>query len=199
MTDAEKALRSATVDLSRAGARFALVGGLAVSARTEPRFTRDVDLAVAVDSDAEAEGLVRTLQESGYATLAVLEQAKTGRLATVRMSQPRTVEPQGIVDLLFASSGLEPEIVSAASPLAIVRGLDVHVAQRGHLVALKVLARDDDRRPQDRLDLLALLRGIDSAELSRAREGIVLIAQRGFDRDKDLQTELERALAEANR
>ncbi|MFL5362330.1 MAG: nucleotidyl transferase AbiEii/AbiGii toxin family protein [Myxococcales bacterium] len=199
MTDAEKALRSTTVDLSRAGARFALVGGLAVSARTEPRFTRDVDLAVAVDSDAEAEGLVRTLQESGYATLAVLEQAKTGRLATVRMSQPRTVEPQGIVDLLFASSGLEPEIVSAASPLAIVRGLDVHVAQRGHLVALKVLARDDDRRPQDRLDLLALLRGIDSAELSRAREGIVLIAQRGFDRDKDLQTELERALAEANR
>ncbi|MFL5419697.1 MAG: nucleotidyl transferase AbiEii/AbiGii toxin family protein, partial [Myxococcales bacterium] len=115
MTDAEKALRSATVDLSRAGARFALVGGLAVSARTEPRFTRDVDLAVAVDSDAEAEGLVRTLQECGYATLAVLEQAKTGRLATVRMSQPRTVEPQGIVDLLFASSGLEPEIVSAAS------------------------------------------------------------------------------------
>jgi len=199
MTDAEKALRSATVDLSRAGARFALVGGLAVSARTEPRFTRDVDLAVAVDSDAEAEGLVRTLQESGYATLAVLEQAKTGRLATVRMSQPRTVEPQGIVDLLFASSGLEPEIVSAASPLAIVRGLDVDVAQRGHLVALKVLARDDDRRPQDRLDLLALLRGIDSAELSRAREGIVLIAQRGFDRGKDLQTELERALAEANR
>ncbi|MFL5393406.1 MAG: nucleotidyl transferase AbiEii/AbiGii toxin family protein, partial [Myxococcales bacterium] len=195
MTDAEKALRSATVDLSRAGARFALVGGLAVSARTEPRFTRDVDLAVAVDSDAEAEGLVRTLQECGYATLAVLEQAKTGRLATVRMSQPRTVEPQGIVDLLFASSGLEPEIVSAASPLAIVRGLDIDVAQRGHLVALKVLARDDDRRPQDRLDLLALLRGIDSAELSRAREGIVLIAQRGFDRDKDLQTELERALA----
>jgi hypothetical protein len=62
-----------------------------------------------------------------------------------------------------------------------------------------VLARDDDRRPQDHLDLLALLRGIDSAELSRAREGIVLIAQRGFDRGKDLQTELERALAEANR
>lgn len=163
MTEAEKALRSATVDLSRAGARFALVGGLAVSARTEPRFTRDVDLAVAVDSDAQAEGVVRTLQECGYATLAVLEHEKTGRLATVRMSQPRTLEPQGIVDLLFASSGLEPEIVSASSPLAIVRGLDVDVAQRGHLVALKLLARDDDRRP-----LLALLRGIDPTELERA-------------------------------
>lgn len=29
------------------GADFALVGGIAVSARTEPRFTRDLDLAVA--------------------------------------------------------------------------------------------------------------------------------------------------------
>jgi predicted nucleotidyltransferase len=199
MTEAEKALRSAAVDLSRAGARFALVGGLAVSARTEPRFTRDVDLAVAVVSDAEAEELVRALLGSGYATLAVLEHEKSGRLATVRMSQPRGPEPQGIVDLLFASSGVEPEIVSAASPLSIVRGLEVQVAQRGHLVALKVLARDDDLRPQDRLDLLALLRGIDPVELSRARDGIALITKRGFDRGKDLDSELQRALADANR
>ena len=199
MTEAEKALRSAAVDLSGAGARFALVGGLAVSARTEPRFTRDVDLAVAVGSDAEAEDLVRALQGSGYVTLAVLEHEKSGRLATVRMSQPRAPEPRGIVDLLFASSGVEPEIVSAASPLAIVRGLEVDVAQRGHLVALKILARDDDRRPQDRLDLLALLRGIDPAELSRARDAIALITKRGFDRGKDLESELQRALADAIR
>jgi len=33
----------------------ALVGGLAVSARTEPRFTRDLDVAVAVPDDAGAE------------------------------------------------------------------------------------------------------------------------------------------------
>ena len=199
MTEAEKALRSAAVDLSRAGARFALVGGLAVSARTEPRFTRDVDLAVAVESDDDAEEIVRALQGSGYAMLAVLEHEKSGRLATVRMSQPRGTDPQGIVDLLFASSGVEPEIVSAASALAIVRGLEVDVAQRGHLVALKILARDDDRRPQDRLDLLALLRGIDPAELSRSREAIALITKRGFDRGKDLEAELRRALAEASR
>jgi hypothetical protein len=46
---------------ARAGVRCALVGGLAVSARTEPRFTRDADLAVAVASDAEAESLIRAL------------------------------------------------------------------------------------------------------------------------------------------
>ena len=41
---------------------WALVGGLAVSARAEPRFTRDVDLAVAVEGDPEAESLVRELR-----------------------------------------------------------------------------------------------------------------------------------------
>ena len=48
MTSFEGALREVTGHL-------ALIGGLAVSARTEPRFTRDADLAVAVTSDAEAE------------------------------------------------------------------------------------------------------------------------------------------------
>jgi hypothetical protein len=37
---------------------FALVGGLAVSIRTEPRFTRDADLAVALANDAEVEALI---------------------------------------------------------------------------------------------------------------------------------------------
>ena len=55
MTSFEGALREVTGHLAHAGVRFALIGGLAVSARTEPRFTRDADLAVAVTSDAEAE------------------------------------------------------------------------------------------------------------------------------------------------
>lgn len=34
--------------LETRGKRFALVGGIAVSVRVEPRFTRDVDLVVAL-------------------------------------------------------------------------------------------------------------------------------------------------------
>ena len=45
----EAAARAAS-DLGALGARFALVGGLAVSAWGEPRYTRDVDLAVGVVS-----------------------------------------------------------------------------------------------------------------------------------------------------
>jgi Nucleotidyl transferase AbiEii toxin, Type IV TA system len=45
---------------------WALVGGLAVSVRAEPRFTRDIDLAVAVVDDAAAEALVSALLASGF-------------------------------------------------------------------------------------------------------------------------------------
>ena len=66
MTAVHAVLRRVAAELSRTGCPFALVGGLAVSARTEPRFTRDVDLAVAVASDTEAEALIHRLRTAGY-------------------------------------------------------------------------------------------------------------------------------------
>jgi hypothetical protein len=39
-----EAARHVASDLEAIGVRFALIGGLAVGARTEPRFTRNVDL-----------------------------------------------------------------------------------------------------------------------------------------------------------
>ncbi len=48
MASAESALRSSVADLNAVKARWALVGGLAVSARTVPRFTKDLDFAIAV-------------------------------------------------------------------------------------------------------------------------------------------------------
>lgn len=63
---------------------FALVGGLAVSIRAEVRFTRDVDLAVVVDDDADAEALVRELSTAGYRPLAMVEHEIMKRLSTVR-------------------------------------------------------------------------------------------------------------------
>jgi hypothetical protein len=72
----------------------------------------------------------------------------------------------GVVDLLFASSGIEPEIAAAADALDVVPGLAVPTARMGHLIALKVLARDDRTRPQDRVDLPALLQRADAAALA---------------------------------
>ena len=66
MNRLEAALRGIATELDRRGRSWALVGGLAVSARAEPRFTRDIDLALAVADDADAETLVHALVAHGY-------------------------------------------------------------------------------------------------------------------------------------
>lgn len=69
----ERALRAIVFELTKSHRAFALVGGLAVSIRAEVRFTRDVDLAVVVRDDADAEALVRELSAVGYRALVVVE------------------------------------------------------------------------------------------------------------------------------
>ncbi|MGH8902184.1 MAG: hypothetical protein ACRDYA_11005 [Egibacteraceae bacterium] len=113
-----------------------------------------------------------------------VEQTATGRLATVRLRPPG--KHANVVDLLFASSGIEPEIVAGAEPLEVLPGLTVRVARTGHLIALELLARDDERRPQDGVDLraLALVAGDDERTLAVA--ACEAIAARGFARGRDL-------------
>jgi predicted nucleotidyltransferase len=191
----QQVLERVAQDLSSRGAAFALVGGLAVSARCEPRFTRDVDLAVAVAGDPEAESLVRELRVQGYGILAIVEHEAAGRLATVRLSPPGEGASGVILDLLFASSGIEPEIVRAAEPVEVFSGLVVNVATVGDLIATKVLSRDDRRRPQDLVDLAVLLESARSEDLAAARVGLRQIEERGFHRGKDLGADLNALLA----
>ncbi len=191
MTSLEAALRRITTELAAAHVPFALVGGLAVSVRTEPRFTRDADLAVALATDAEAEALIHSLRARDYGIEAVVEQEAVGRLATVRLT--RSGEPGApVVDLLFASSGIESEVVADAEPIDVLPRLRMGVARTGHLIALKVLSRDDVGRPQDLVDLRALLRVASAAEFTRARQSLALIAARGYHRGRDLTAELNR-------
>jgi len=194
VTALETVLRRILADLQDAGVSCALVGGLAVSARTEPRFTRDADIAVAVQSDAEAEALIRDLGGRAYRVEAVVEQAAVGRLATVRLTRSSDSDSP-VVDLLFASSGIEHEIVAQADQLELVPHLHVRVATTAHLIALKVLARDDVDRPQDIGDLRALLRSASASDLTLARAALALIAQRGYHRGRDLLADYEGLLS----
>lgn len=185
------ALRQAAGDLRRHSQSWALVGGFAISARSEPRFTWDVDIAVGVENDAGAEALVRALILDGYRLLASIDQDATGRLATVRLGCPVANDDDVVVDVLFASSGIEPEIARSAEPLEIVPGLTLPVATIGHLIALKLLARDDETRPQDVADLRALRIVATAADMAAAREAVRLITERGFARGRDLSAALE--------
>lgn len=187
----EAALRRVAADLSRYDRNWALVGGFAVSARAEPRFTRDIDVAVAVGGDAESEALVRSLLSDGYIPLTSVEQDETGRLATMRLGCPIGSDDGVVVDLLFASSGMEPEMVAAAEAIEIVPGLSIPIATTGHLIALKLLARDDQVRPQDLADLRALRSAATAADFVIAREAVSLITERGFNRGRDLSAALD--------
>jgi hypothetical protein len=72
----------------------------------------------------------------------------------------------------------------------IVPGLSLPIAATGHLIALKLLARDDQTRPQDLADLRALRAVAGPADLDTAREAVRLISARGFDRGRDLTAAL---------
>jgi hypothetical protein len=184
-TAVERALIGAAADLAAAGKRFALVGGLAVSVRSEVRFTRDVDLAVSVVDDVEAEGLVYTLRNHGYTAVATVEHETRHRLSTVRLMSPPGVK----VDLLFASSGLEAEVVERATGVRLGAAGNVAVAQAEELLALKVLSMTEQRL-QDRSDAQQLLLHNPNLDIERVRQNLRLISERGFDRGQNLQEKL---------
>lgn len=179
-----EAAACAAADLDELGARFALIGGLAVSAWGEPRYTRDVDLAVAVERDEEAEQLVHQLSKRGWELVVAIEQKKTGRLATARMR--RTEDRKVMIDLLFASAGIEQEIASNAVPID-----GVSTARIGHLLALKTLS-ESEKRLQDRIDIQELAKVATLEDWETADAMVRLIKQRGFHRGRALVTRLRR-------
>lgn len=186
MTPLAELLRRVAVILDSRAQPWALVGGLAVSVRTEPRFTRDLDLALAVADDNAAERVVFELQSAGFSALATVEQQATRRLATARLA-PSGDSPQGLMlDLLFASSGIEAEVCNQAERLQVFPDCVVPVAQLHHLIALKVLARDDRNRPQDAGDLRQLLAVAQPSDMDAAHDAVDLIEARGFHRSRDL-------------
>lgn len=178
-------------ELTLRNRQFALVGGLAVSVRSEIRFTRDVDLAVIVEDDAEAEALIYELKCSAYLPVVTVENDAHSRLATVRLQSPKNI----IVDLLFASCGIEKEVVMRASIVEVQERLRIPVADTEELIAMKVLSMSD-QRPQDHLDAQRLIQYAIDLDLERIRHNLELICQRGYNRDEDLLAKLDRLLAE---
>lgn len=183
-------IRRSFSDLDRLGARLALVGGFAVSVRARPRTTKDVDFTVAVADDREAEALIRQLIRGGYRAAAILEHEDRGRLATVRLYVPESASTEPDVDLLFASCGIENEVVTAATNVSLAGVGWLPTARTGHLIAMKVLA-ESDVREHDRQDLNALIAVADQEEIALAEGSLRLIEDRGYARGKRLLNVLE--------
>lgn len=187
----EEALPQIVGDLRDLGSPWALVGGLAVCARTEPRPTADIDVAVAVPDDATAKACVSDLLAADYQSREWIVHSQTGRLATVRLLSSVAGEDVA-VDLFFASSGIEAEVVGAAEPLEVQPGLTIPVARIGHLIAVKLCWRRSAKRDRD---LRTLVERANAEDLEEARHLIGLITERGYHRGRDLGAALDNWLA----
>ncbi len=185
----ELAIAAICRQLTSRGRRFALVGGLAVSVRAEVRFTRDVDLVVVVTDDTDAESLAYELRSAGYTVIASVEHEARDRLATLRLMSPERVK----VDLLFASSGIEREIVERATLVDLGEPGAVPVANAEELLAMKILSMSGTRL-QDQIDAQKLLTFVPELDLSVVRQHLARITERGFARNQDLRVKLDRVL-----
>lgn len=145
---------------------------------------------MAVKDDSEAEAIIANLTSFGFRVGLVLESEVEGRLATVRLISEGEIEIY--VDLLFASSGIESEVVERAERIEIFHGTTVKVASLSSLIALKVLSANIKTRPQDVIDLGNLIKAGTKQELSEAFELVELITSRNYNRKKNLRDDLER-------
>jgi hypothetical protein len=184
MSPFEATVRRLKRDMDRIGVGWAFVGGLAVSVRANPRFTNDVDIAVAVTSDREAEAIVFRLKQLGY-DLGVNLERDDGRLATSRLRCPPVRGTEFIVDLLFATTGIEALIVSNAEVTTVFPGFRAPIALASDLIAMKLLSVSEDR-PKDDMDLRELVGRADDAVIARARESAALIESAGQPRGRSL-------------
>jgi len=92
---------------------------------------------------------------------------------------------------LFASSGIEPEIVATAEEAEIFPAINGLVATIPSLIALKVLSANANNRLQDIIDLQHLIKEATPNDINTARDLMKLITNRGFNRNKNLLKDFE--------
>jgi hypothetical protein len=146
-----------------------------------------MEVAVADSTHEAAAAIGKSLANRGYRSVPVSGRSEAAGPRILHLISPASKRRTVFVDLLFAVSGIEPDVVAAADRIAVL-GRQIPVAKLGHLLALKLLAN----RPQDQMDGARLILAAGEAEMHRAREALDLIAERGFARDegRDLQAEL---------
>lgn len=141
-------LSDASQVLEARGIRFAVIGGLAVSLRGQPRMTVDVDLVVLADID-QAIQLVRELEATPFEPLFSGVEEVIARAYILPLRHRTT----GIrVDVSIGMSGFERQAVGRAVPVAI-GDLSVPVVAIEDLLVMKALAG----RPQDEQDIRGLI------------------------------------------
>ena len=126
--------------LKRRSAPYAVIGGIAVAIRGEPRFTADIDAVVGIDIAAAVQ-LARALRNSAFLPLFpdIEEVVKTACILPMRHRKTRIQ-----VDLVVGLTGFEQQAIQRAEDVRFGR-LSLRVITAEDLLLMKVLAG----RPRD--------------------------------------------------
>lgn len=138
-----KQIQEVVATLNKAGARFALIGGLAMAQHKVVRATQDIDL---LTDDHLADAVDNALKGLGYRCL-----HRSADAANYLRGDER-------VDLLYASRPIARQLLEAAPELNTAFG-PLRVISTEGLIAFKLQGWvNNPRRTQDLEDIRALLR-----------------------------------------
>jgi hypothetical protein len=134
--------------LETEGVAYALIGGLAVSLRGQPRLTADVDMVILADVQRSL-ALVRGLEATSFKPL-FDDVAEVVERAYILPLRHRSTNVK--VDLALGVSGFERQVLARAERL-VLAGTSIAVATAEDLLIMKILAG----RPQDDQDVEGLM------------------------------------------
>lgn len=147
--------------------RGAVIGGIAASLLGQPRFTKDVDLLIAID-DSQWENLLSNLGKFGLSGRIpdVMDFARQSRVLLLQH------DPTGVpVDVAMGALDFEEELIKRAKTVSLGR-LRVPVPRPEDLIILKAVAQ----REQDLADIVRILQVQPKLDLSRIREKVAEFA-----------------------
>lgn len=140
---------------------YVLIGGVAVSLLSKPRFTQDVDVAVSFDLDrlekliasAAACGLVPRRQDA-------VAFARRNRMLLLRHDATAIS-----VDMSFIAMPFEEDMIASARVVEI-GGLQLRLPRPEDLIIMKAVAH----RPQDMVDVEHLIETYPTVDLTRVQQ-----------------------------
>jgi hypothetical protein len=130
--------------LAEADIEYAVIGGHAVNAWLEPRFTADIDVTMTAGTP-QLDRLTAALERRGFAIAAQYGEDQPSGPDFVRFE---SVDPRVVLEFQSAKTRLQDDVIRRAQQDE--RGL--RVATPEDLIVLKLIAN----RPKDRIDLVGL-------------------------------------------
>jgi predicted nucleotidyltransferase len=173
MKDLKKGLREFSKILRKAKQKgdikgYALIGGVAVSARSRPRATKDIDFLVHAEEYALSKTIPKMISKKGYE----YKIFKGGLLDPIN-GVIRILDEDGgeFVDLIPLFWNWQKEAIENAEEIEIFDGIIIPIAKTEDLIVLKLKAGGS----QDMLDAQELLK---ASKLGLDRDRLMKLAKR---------------------